>query len=161
MKLVDWLSEYGLESLKFNTGHMEAEFKPNCADKKAAWELYIELLTRTATQEIPKDCGDEEAALESIHKLFGITREIIKKYGYKCIEFTKISIVVLNQILRPFTTKWHKLSKNNVFNNPEQCKIFREDLDEIQSKLIMYTRMLASMSDVEDLTNIESIAISD
>lgn len=64
--------------------------------------MYVELITRIATQELDEDCGDEKAALNSIHALFPITREILKSKGRLAPNFTKIAVVVLNQILRPF-----------------------------------------------------------
>ena len=42
------------------------------------WELYIEMLTRITCRPLPSDHGDEATALESIHTLFGLTRETIK-----------------------------------------------------------------------------------
>ena len=73
--------------------------------EKAAWELYIELLTRITTQPLPQSYGDEKTALDSVFSIFGLTRSIIKENGTNCIEFTKIAIIVLNQIIRPFTAK--------------------------------------------------------
>jgi len=34
-----------------------------------------------------------------------------------CIQFRKIAIVVLNQVIRPFTVKWHRLSLAGAFND--------------------------------------------
>ena len=113
------------------------------------------MLTRVSTQYLdPKD-GDEETALQSIHKLFDLTRNIIKKHGLECIEFTKIAIIVLNQIIRPFTAKWHKESIAGCFDDSEKCTTFRKELKHLQNKLRIYTKMLADMASVEDLTEIE------
>ena len=107
MKWKKWLENWDMTSLKINLKFLEMEWKPQEADKNAAWELYIEMLTRIATQKLPKEHGDEVRALESVHSLFPLTRETIKRHGRECEEFTKIAIVVLNQIVRPFTAKWH------------------------------------------------------
>jgi len=40
-------------------------------------ELYVEPLTRIATQPLPDRDGDEKTALDSGHSLFGTTREIV------------------------------------------------------------------------------------
>ena len=50
----------------------------------------------------------------SVFALFGITREILRQKGRDCIEFTKVAVVVLNQIVRPFTAKWHRRSLERV-----------------------------------------------
>lgn len=42
-----------------------------------------------------------------------------------------------------------------VFADPDQCKAFRAELDSLQAKLRIYTRMLADMAGVEDLTSLK------
>ncbi len=105
-------------------------------------------------QPLPNNHGDEKTALNSIYSLFGLTRTIIKSHR-NCIEFTKIAIIVLNQIIRPFTAKWHKISTKEGFTNSNICKNFRRELIQLQEQLCIYTKMLADMAGVEDLTNLE------
>jgi hypothetical protein len=155
MKLKEWLNKWHMDSLKINAKFLELELKFEEADKKAAWELYIELITRTTTQHLPDENGIEATALESVHRIFDLTREIIKENGRKCFEFTKIAIVVLNQVIRPFTAKWHKLSSEGAFDDKKQCKKFRKELAELQVDLRKYTQMLSDMAGVEDLTDLE------
>jgi hypothetical protein len=154
MKWKDWLENWDMTSLKINTPFLEMEWHPQEADKNAAWELYIELLTRVSTQGLAPEAGDEETALASIFSLFGITRDVLKRHGRKCEEFTKIAVVVLNQVIRPFTANWHKLKMEGAFKNKDICKEFREELSLLQQKLKNYTKMLADMAGVEDLTEI-------
>lgn len=45
------------------------------------WDLYVELITRVATQRLEPDEGDEPAAIKSIYELFPLTRETIKRNG--------------------------------------------------------------------------------
>lgn len=157
MKWSKWLEKWDMTSLKIKTPFLDMEWKPQDEDKNAAWELYIELLTRITTQPLAQTHGDEETALKSIYAIFPLTREVIKSNGRHCIEFTKIAIVVLNQVIRPFTAKWHKLSMNGAFSNPESCNDFRQDLKELQSVLIIYTKMLGDMAGIEDdLTGLEN-----
>lgn len=155
MKWKKWLENWDMTSLKIKTPFLETEWNPSEPDKDAAWDLYIELLTRITTQHLQPDHGDEKAALESIHSLFSITRQIIKEYGRDCIEFAKIAIVVLNQIVRPFTAKWHKLSKAGAFEDEQKCIEFRSELASLQKELRKYTSALAQIADVEDLTSLE------
>lgn len=155
MKWGKWLDNWGMTSLKINAKFLEMELKPENADRDAAWELYIELLTRITTQTLGEKDGDEKTALDSIYSLFAITRATIKSRGRKCIEFTKLAVVVLNQIIRPFTAKWHKISIEGGFNDKEICKNFRSELEKLQELLRIYTKMLADMAGVEDLTELE------
>jgi hypothetical protein len=155
MKLSGWLKKHGLQSLKIKAKCLEAEWKPQDVDQQAAWELYIELLTRTATQPLSPEEGCESAALASIHAIFGITRNILKEKGRQCSEFSKIAVVVLNQEVRPFTAKWHLHNKQNAFQDRGLCAKFREELAALQKTLKNYTTLLADIADVEDLTDTE------
>jgi hypothetical protein len=155
MKWGDWLENWGMSSLKLKAGFLETEWKPNPQDKQAAWELYVELLTRITTQALHPEHGDEKTALDSVFSLFPTTRQILRQDGRSCREFTKISVIVLNQVVRPFTAKWHKASLAGQFEQPGRCAEFREELVELQKALIQYTKMLAQMADVEDLSALE------
>lgn len=156
IKWSDWLEKWKMSSLKVTVPFLEMEWKPQDEDKGAAWELYIELLTRITTQPLDSAHGDEKTALDSIHALFSITRQILKANTRNCIEFTKIAVIVLNQIIRPFTAKWHRLSLQNAFDDAIRCDEFRSELIVLQEKLRIYTRMLADMAGVEDLTTLEN-----
>lgn len=151
MKLKDLFEKWHLKGLKINAGIFDLEFSPKDSDKDAAWDMYIELLTRITTQPLSDIDGIEKTALDSIYSIFGITRTIIKEHGRDCINFARIAVVILNQIIRPFTARWHKLSSDGAFDDVEQCKVFREELKELQIKLINYSQMLAEIADVEDL----------
>ncbi len=152
MKFKKWLEQWDMVSLKITTPMMEMEWKPNEQDKTAAWELYVELITRVTTNKPGTFNGDEIAALSSIHSLFDISREIIKKHGRHAQQFTKLAIIILNQIIRPFTSKWHKFSMQNSFADAKLTEQFKQELFETQSVLITYSKMLADLADVEDLT---------
>ena len=54
------------------------------ADEKAAWEMYVEMITRIITQPLPPDHGDERTALKSVYSLFEITRNVLKEHGQDC-----------------------------------------------------------------------------
>ncbi|MEN8180103.1 MAG: hypothetical protein ABFS39_15985 [Pseudomonadota bacterium] len=158
MKLKKWLENWDMISLKINIKFLEMEWQPKTADMDAAWDLYVEMLTRIATQPLPETHGDEKTALESVYQLFPLTREIIRQHGRDCSNFTKIAIVVLNQVVRPFTANWHRLSLAGAFDDPDRCAVFREELAVKQQQLREYTRMLADMAGVEDLTSLEDLA---
>ena len=155
MKRRDFLERWGLSSLKINLGFLEGEFKPSDPDRAAAWELYIELLTRVTTQSLAPEDGDEKTALDSVYAIFPLTREILRRQGSGSGEFAKLAIPVLNQVIRPFTAKWHRNSLAGAFNDASQCQAFRSELGMLQIDLRNYTRALAAMAEVEDLTALE------
>lgn len=161
MNWESWLKRWGLDNLKLKTGFLEADLSIKDGDKEAAWKLYVELLTRITTQALPKDSGEEETALDSIYSLFKTTRQILKEQGKDCVEFTKLAVIVLNQIVRPFTTEWHRKmlagKLKNVPENEQECRVFREELDSLQVELRKYSRALADLAGVEDLTDLEDV----
>jgi len=122
MKWGKWLESWDMTSLKIKASFLEMEWKPQDEDKSAAWELYVELLTRIATQPLDEKHGDEKTALDSVYSLFAITRQVLKNNTRNCTEFTKIAIVVLNQVIRPFTAKWHRLGLQGAFADVEKQK---------------------------------------
>jgi hypothetical protein len=154
MKLQKWLENWDLTNLKISIGFLEAEWQPQEKDREAAWELYVELLTRIATQPLLSEHGDEKTALDSVYKLFEITREILRRNGRECVQFTKIAVIVLNQVVRPFTAKWHRLILDGEFNGVEKREAFRSELANLQVVLQKYTKALADIAQVEDLTGI-------
>ena len=155
MKMEKWLEKWDMTSLKVNLKFLEMNWEPSTADQDAAWELYVEMLTRVATQHLQPDHGDEQTALESIHRLFDITRSILRTRGRECVNFSKVAVIVLNQIVRPFTAKWHKEILAGAFENNTKCEDFRKELASLQTELRKYTIALADIAGVEDLTELE------
>jgi hypothetical protein len=52
--------------------------------------------------------GVNESALESIYSIFPETRLILKQYGFLGKQFANLAFEMLNDVIRPFTTKWHR-----------------------------------------------------
>lgn len=157
MRMKDLFEKWGMTGLKVKTPILEMNWEPSDYDKDAAWDLYVELLTRITTQRLPEQQGVESEALQSIYNIFGLTRTTLKGHGRKAENFTKIAVIVLNQVIRPFTTKWHRLKEQGEFSDPTRCAEFRNELMELQNKLKSYTKMLSELADVEDMTEMEEI----
>ncbi len=157
MNLATWFQNFQLEKIRLTPsgGTIEVSFKQD--DKDAAWELYIEMLTRIVTQTLPPESGEEEAALKSVYTLFPVTREILRRRGRKTIQFTQVAIPVLNQVVRPFIAKWHKKSLAGTFDDSAAKEEFRRELTSLQGDLRNYNRMLAKIAGVEDLTDLEGM----
>ena len=155
MKLKSQFERFGLTKVRLGPkwANVEIEFKDE--DRDAAWELYVEMLTRIATQPLPASAGDEQTALDSVYSLFPTTREILRRRGQSTAQFSKVAIPVLNQVVRPFTAKWHQESLAGAFQDTEKRKEFRVQLEHLQADLRKYNRMLAEIAGVEDLTDLE------
>ena len=136
MTFKELFRKWGLNSIKLKVGFAEVEFGPTEDDQTAAWDMYVELITRITTQPLDDATGDEETALNSVYQLFPITRDILKSKGRNAENFTKIAVIVLNQIIRPFTAKWHKASVKaieilvtNINEHSEMVNEIMEDTD--------------------------------
>ena len=156
MDLKGWFSKFHLENIRIGPKWAKAEISFQNADQDAAWELYVEMLTRIVTQPLPSEVGDEKTALASVYSLFETTREILRQRGRGTIQFSKVAIPVLNQVVRPFTAKWHGESLSGAFEDAGKREKFREELAALQEDLCNYNRLLAEIAGVEDLTDLES-----
>ena len=154
MKFAELFRKWGLTNVRLHFKLADMEFNMVDDDQTAAWEMYVELITRITTQPLDYETGDEEAALASIYSLFDITRNILKTKGRQAPSFTKVSIIILNQIIRPFTAKWHKKKLEGAFSDWGECDQFRKELKTLQADLRGYAGLLAEMAMVEDLTEI-------
>ena len=83
--------------------------------------------------------------------------EILRQRGRGTLQFSKVAIPVLNQVVRPFTAKWHKESLADAFREERKRKKFRQELEILQEDLRNYNRMLADIAGVEDLTDLEKV----
>jgi hypothetical protein len=157
MNLPTLFNQFNLTKVRLNVAGLgvEIEFNQDCQD--AAWELYVEMLIRVVTQPLPSDVGDEQTALDSVYSLFPTTRDVLRRRGRGTIQFSKVAIPVLNQVVRPFTAEWHRKSIADAFNDPVQRQEFRGGLAELQVDLRNYNRLLANIAGVEDLTDLESL----
>jgi hypothetical protein len=97
--------------LPFGIGEIEWEADP--AERRAAWALYVELVTRVAVQPMAGGEGLVSEALSSLQQVFPATREILRDAGPEVgaarDSIGGIAIAVLNRGLRPFLAKWHPL----------------------------------------------------
>ena len=78
MNLGNLFKNFHLEKVSLNLKAVQLEMSFEPADKDAAWDLYVEMLTRILTQPLPLESGDEKAALESVYSLAAATREILR-----------------------------------------------------------------------------------
>ena len=159
----DWLTKHkALEIFDLAEGSdhhfKQLTWSPGPTDRLAAWELYTELRTRITTQPLPYRSGDEATALESVYKLFGMTREIIKKQS-GCTHFAGLTVYVLNNHVRPFTAKWHKKSVDGRLSGLDDKYEFRQELEKVQKDLREFTTLLGVLAgDLDEIARYEGKA---
>jgi hypothetical protein len=149
-------------SLPFGLGSAEWEADPT--QRRAAWALYVELVTRVAVQALADDAGLVREAMNSLYTLFGTTREILREAGPDVGASREsvggLSISVLNQGLRPFLSKWHPIlqiweAKRPPDRSPkeheqlwgEEPKV-RQELSALRGELEIYAHALAKVAGV-------------
>ena len=151
-------------SLPFGIGSASWEADPT--ERNAAWELYVELVTRVAVQSLNPQEGLVREAMNSLYSLFGSTREILRKAGPKVgashDSVGGIAIMVLNDGLRPFLSKWHPLlieweeKRNEGVSSQAHEKawdkeiIVRNELDRLRHNLAQYANALGTIAGVKE-----------
>jgi hypothetical protein len=96
-------------------GEVSGTWEPDDAEREAAWELYVELVTRAAVVGLGPGQGLLREALSSMYALFGITRSILRRHGpalapkekEHSLSFGYLAVTVLNGVLRPVLARWH------------------------------------------------------
>jgi hypothetical protein len=158
--------------LPFGLGSMSGTWEPDEQEQKAAWEMYVELITRTSIEELAEEEGSVREALSSLYTLFGTTREILRKYGPAVakpkggdLSFGLIAVTVLNKVLRPLLTRWHpELADYESHRPPDASPIayerawpraaeLRSDLNEVRRSLRTYAGYLAEVAEVPPLAD--------
>jgi len=120
--------------------------QPQEQDKAVAWEVYVELRTRITTQELHFLDGDESTALDSLYKLFQLVRDLLKKHGPECHRTAALIEAVLNQIVRPFTAKWHRRKLAGDLARDDACREFRGELQDVRGKLQKAEKLLYAIA---------------
>lgn len=147
---------------------IEGMLEVDDADQKAAWELYIEMTTRIATQELEDNEGLLREALSSLYAMFGETRKILRQYGpsigrpkkSESLSLGQIALNILNCHLRPVLAYWHpelrayedtRNSSTSLVEHERKwarAAEFRRVLKVTQGLLLSYTVCLANAAGV-------------
>ncbi|MEM1280109.1 MAG: hypothetical protein AAGG53_08875, partial [Cyanobacteria bacterium P01_H01_bin.152] len=143
-----------------------AAWEADPTEQNAAWELYVELVTRIAVQPLDAERGTVRGALDSLYSLFGSTREILRQAGPKVgasqDSVGGLAIAVLNTGLRPFVSKWHPMlqaweaRQEDTLSPQEHEKLWehepaaRAELEKLRQELETYAHALAMISGVQE-----------
>ena len=149
-------------------GKIEGTWLPDDGERNAAWEMYVELVTRISVVELKPEEGLLREALSSLYTLFGTTRSILRKYGPSIaqpkssgdLSFGYIAVSILNLVLRPLLAKWHPLLQDYESKRPtdvspltyerewEHYNELRNELENVRLTLIKYSQLLAEVAGV-------------
>ena len=159
-------------SLNFGPfGGISGTWKPNDVERKAAWELYVELVSRVSVVKLPEDQGILREGLNSLYSVFQSTREILRRYGPDVapprknggLSLGRMALMVLNFQLRPLLTKWHPVlleyedqrkAGTSVKKHEDiwgRAKELRADIDATRKVLVEYSVQLSKIAQIEPL----------
>ncbi len=152
-------------------GGIEGTWEPDETEQRAAWEMYIELITRISVVELKPGEGLLREALSSLYSLFNTTRNILRQYGPSVarpkgesdLSFGFLAVAILNTVLRPVLAKWHPLLLDYESSIPAAISVteredkwegkesLRQDLNNIRIILLEYANLLAEVAQVPSL----------
>jgi hypothetical protein len=140
----------------------QATFMVDSRDQEVAWQLFVEIMTRVATQRLEAEQGFAREALSSLYGFFGTTRELLKgmspSQANRGPTVESEALAMLNLELRPFLSKWHPLLKAFESREPKQDERewernaeFRFELELLRQRLLRYARNFGELAEVSQL----------
>jgi hypothetical protein len=150
---------------------LSGKWEPDLAERDAAWEMYVELVTRISVMPLGSGHGVEREALDSLYQLFGVTREILRKYGPAVARppkpgqyrFGHLAVWMLNAALRPVLARWHpelqrweaaRPAGRSVIEHEElwdRSAELRAELEALRRLLLRYAEILATVCEAPAL----------
>jgi transcriptional regulator with XRE-family HTH domain len=146
-------------------------WEPNDEEKQAAWEIYVELVTRIPIAPLGHDEGILREALSSLYSLFPITRTILRNHSPAIAQghtgnnrsLSYLVICMLNTTLRPLLAKWHPLLKAYEETRPDAISVtqyeqqweryaeLREEISKVRKGLTAYAHVFAQIAEISSL----------
>jgi hypothetical protein len=165
------LTSYSVDLQLPYVGGISGTWQPDDRERDAAWEMYVELVSRITIVELRPGEGLVREALSSLYSLFETTRAILRQYGPAVakskerggISFGYLSISILNGVLRPCLAKWHPILLDYEARRPpdvspvaherawEHDHELRGELGRIRQALNDYADVLARVAGIEPL----------
>lgn len=154
--------------LKLGVLSISGTWKPSQRERRAAWELYVELITCAGVGPIESGVGLAGEAMNGLYSLFGTTREILRRYGPTIAQpqndhehsFGELAVLFLNFELRPLFVRWYPLldrweatrlpdtSKTEHQAQWQHAGQLCEELEQTRGRLKVYADLLAEVAGV-------------
>ncbi len=150
---------------------VEGVWEPDEAEREAAWEMYVELVTRVPIVPLDSNEGIVREALTSMYSLFDTTRKILREKGPDIakpkgqgnLSFGFLAVIILNRVIRPILAKWHPLLQEYESKRPGTVSIveherqweyyaeLRQVINDAREPLVAYANILAKVAGVPSL----------
>jgi hypothetical protein len=159
--------------LPFGIGELSGDWEPDDSEREAAWEMYVELITRISVAELRTDEGLLEEALASFYSLFAITRDILRRHGPTVarpkngtVSFGHLAVAILNQAIRPLLARWHPLLDDHADARPpgtsrlewerawDRHDELRGAIEEVRATLRAYAGLLGEVCEARSLLHL-------
>jgi hypothetical protein len=131
-----------------------------------AWQLFVEGMTRVASQPLAADSGVIREAMTSLYGIFSITREILKdtrpsaRTG-SAPTVEHLALAMLNSEIRPFLSRWHPNLLTWERTHPDEHEALwpenaacRAALLETQRRLVRYILSFGELARVPNVRQI-------
>ncbi|MFC4586270.1 hypothetical protein [Sphaerisporangium corydalis] len=140
----------------------ELTFLVNNDSRQAAWQFFVDTVTRISTQPLQDDEGIVREAMNSLYALFQSTRETLKASrpsprvpGGQSVEH--LAVHMLNAELRPFLGRWHPRLRSFEQEHPGEGEASwpdnaecRAELRRLQGNMYEYAVGFARLAGVSD-----------
>ena len=126
-------------------------------DRLIAWNYYVELLTRVATQSLPKDSGNDAAIMQSFSQLLDISKKL--PHPEHVDHPSAIGLLlqrVVSRIVKPFLSNWGPYCMLDKFETKQQG-LMRTELVEVQDNLQRLSGILSEICGTEDLSKLKAV----
>lgn len=157
--------------LNLHVLEISGTWEPNDVERRAAWELYVELVTRVSAVPLQADLGLLREALTSLYSLFATTREVLRRHGPDVASpkptgqynLGYLAVAMLNFTIQPLLARWHPALEDWEHQRPTgrsrlehehacpAAKDLRTVLADAQQSLAAYAGLLATACGVPNL----------
>jgi hypothetical protein len=140
--------------------------------RHVAWQLFVEGVTRVASQPLASNSGMIREAMTSLYGLFAITREILKESQPSArtgasATVEHLAFAMLNAEIRPFLSRWHPDLLAWERTHPDGCEETwpgnvecRSALAETQERLVHYVLSFGELARVPNVRQIVAGTLS-
>ncbi|NLU71823.1 TIR domain-containing protein [Streptomyces sp. HNM0575] len=147
---------------------VEASAPRDTAERAAAFDLQVELVTRVGVQPLAADQGSLREALTSLHSVFATTRSVLHRVAGETagpITLPGIAAGLANEHLRPFLATWHPALQEHEAGRPpgispiaherlwERAAEMRAELAELRGPLTSAAKELAALCGIDLLAD--------
>ena len=151
-------SSWEVERAEIGAGSGKVTLKPNNSDRQMAYAIWVELSTRKIGLKIDLEHDVISEVYDSWYQFFSVTRELLKTVpvtqarNESTQKIIKISIDVLNDVLRPHLTTWQArfrrwfenemAKKENIDKEPQEVQAEFKKFDELKTDLLEVNQRL-------------------